>query len=398
MVLPSPGEFDWNPLLVATVIGTAGGLARVRRGARDGGEPRKRSGEPGSRQRTGGAGPGVVPGQGRSDRSRVGAGADEGRSDHGRLVASSASSAVPDEARGDRWRAVAGAAGVVLLAIAFISPLSTLAGHYVLTAHLVQVTLVMGFAPPLLLLGLPRRLPVAPRPVRAVGRVLVHPACAIVLVNLVFFGWHAPALYDAALRQPSIYALQQVMLLLVSVAFWWAIVEPTGRGPWSMAGLLKLGYILLATIPQTFAGLLFALAHHTFYAPYAAAPRVTGLDPLGDQQLAGALMAILSKLALFAAFSVVLWRVLDAEGQEDDWGGDEGDGGGDDRPRPVPPGSPAWLELVRRGRTVPEPQPLHPRRAPGGGLPRPAGAPGLRPAPLSPATPASAPERTPAGR
>lgn len=251
------------------------------------------------------------------------------------------------------------AAGVALLAIALVSPLSTLAAHYLLTIHLVQVTLVMGFAPPLLLLGLPPSLPKPPRAVRAVGRVLVHPACAIVLVNLVFFGWHAPVLYDAALGDASLYAAQQASLLLVSVAFWWAIVEPTGRGPWSMAGLLKLGYILLATIPQTFAGLLFALAGHTFYAPYAAAPRVTGLDALGDQQLAGALMAIVSKLALFAAFSVILWRVLDAGAQEGDQGDDdEGGRGGDDRPQPVPPGSPAWLELLRRGRTVPEPQPV----------------------------------------
>jgi len=265
-----------------------------------------------------------------------------------------------------RWRAASAAGGVLLLAVALISPVATLAGHYLLTAHLLQVTLVMGFAPPLLLLALPDRLPAAPRALRAAGRILVHPACAIVLVNVVFFGWHAPVVYDAALRHPSLYALQQVSLLLVSLAFWWAIVEPTGKGPWSMAGLVKLGYILLATIPQTFAGLLFALAHHTFYAPYAAAPRVTGLDALGDQQLAGALMAIVSKLALFGAFSVILWRVLDPQGQDGEQGDDDGGHGGGDRPQPVaPPGAPAWLELLRRGRTVPEPRPVRPGLAAG---------------------------------
>jgi putative membrane protein len=260
-----------------------------------------------------------------------------------------------------RWRGLALAGSLLLLAVAFVSPVASLAGHYLLTAHLVQVTLVMGFAPPLLLLALPRDAGPLPGPLRAVGRVLVHPACAIVLVNLVFFGWHAPVLYDAALRSPSLYALQQVMLFAVSLQFWWAIVEPTGHGPWSMSPLMKLGYILLATIPQTFAGLLFALAKHTFYAPYLAAPRVTGLDALSDQQLAGALMAVLSKLALFAAFSVVLWRVLDARGQEDEYGDDGGHGGDDDHPQPVPPGTPAWLDMLRRGRTVPEPSPRRTR-------------------------------------
>lgn len=340
MVLPSAGEFDWSPLLVATVAATAGVWGwlhlRARRDA-DGGAPTS------------------------------------------------------------RWRIAATAGGVTLLAVALLSPVATLAGHYLLTAHLVQVTLVMGFVPALLLLGLPRRLPAAPRALRLAGRAVVHPACAIVLVNGVFFGWHAPVLYDAALQHPPIYALQQVTLLLVSLAFWWAIVEPTGPGPWSMAGLLKLGYILLATIPQTFAGLLFALARHTFYAPYAAAPRVTGLDPLGDQQLAGALMAILSKLALFAAFSVILWRVLEAHSPEDEQGDDGDHGGDDDRPLPAPPGSPAWLDLLRRGRTVPEPHPVRPRRGPAipsGASPSPA----LPLVPAPPATPATAPERTPAAR
>jgi cytochrome c oxidase assembly factor CtaG len=316
--LPSPTALEWSPLLVATVAGTALVSARLRLGA-------------GSGRPAAGAGRQAGPGN-PADPPNTGA-------------------------RNPGWRTASTVAGIVLLGVAFISPLATLAGHYLLTAHLIQVTLVMGFAPPLLLLGLPRELPPAPRPLRAVGHLLVHPACAIVLVNLVFFGWHAPVLYEAALREPSLYALQQVSLFLVSLAFWWAIVEPTGKGPWSMSGLFKLGYILLATIPQTFAGLLFALAHHTFYAPYAAAPRVTGLDALGDQQLAGALMAILSKLALFGAFSVILWRLLDAQEHEDEQGDDGGHGGDDDRPHPVPPGTPAWLDMLRRGRTVPEPQP-----------------------------------------
>jgi putative membrane protein len=292
----------------------------------------------------------------------------------------------PLERRAARRRSLYAVAGLALLAVGFVSPVATLAGHYLLTAHLVQVTLVMGFAPPLLLLALPRTLPAAPRPLRMVGRVLVHPACAIVLVNAVFFGWHAPLLYDAALQHAALYGLQQLMLLAVSLAFWWAIVEPTGSGPWTMTGLLKLGYILLATIPQTFAGLLFALAHKVFYAPYAAAPRVTGLSPLADQQLAGALMAILSKLALFAAFSVILWRVLDADGAEGEQGDDGGHGGDDDRPHPAPSGTPAWLDMVRRGRTVPEPRPERPRSPERPGSPE------------RPPLPSPTPEHAPAGR
>jgi cytochrome c oxidase assembly factor CtaG len=300
--LPAPSDFEWSPLLAVTLVGVA-----------------------------------VVVGR--------------------RLRTAARHTATAEGRRELRWRALALGGGLLLLGVAFVSPVATLAGHYLLTLHLVQVTLVMGFAPPLLLLALPRDTAPLGDGLRRVGRVLVHPAVAIVSVNLVFFAWHAPVLYSASLQHPPLYALQQLMLLAVSLQFWWAIVAPAGTEA-TMSSLMKLGYILLATIPQTFAGLLFALAKHTFYAPYAQAPRVTGLDALGDQQLAGALMAIISKLALFAAFSVILWRVLDAGGQEDERGDDGGHGGDGDRPQPVPPGTPAWIELLQRGRTVPEPAPV----------------------------------------
>jgi putative membrane protein len=252
------------------------------------------------------------------------------------------------------WRNGAALLAVLLLGIAFVSPLATLAAHYLLTAHLIQVTLVMGFAPPLIVLAL------EPATVhgRRWGRRLewvAHPAPAIVLVNVVFFGWHARPLYRACLVHPELYAVQQVSLFLVSLAFWWPIVKPGGCGRWCMGSWGKLGYILLATIPQTFAGLLFALAHRAFYADYADAARSIGVNPLTDQQLAGACMAVISKLALFAAFSVVLWRMLEPGGADGDVDDDGGGGDGRDAPTPVRPGAPAWLRLLDGSRLRDEP-------------------------------------------
>jgi len=264
---------------------------------------------------------------------------------------------IASRGRGERalgWRTGCAALAVVLLAVAFVSPLATLGAHYLLTAHLIQVTLVMGFVPPLLLIGLN---PAAIGGARW-GRRLewaAHPALAIVLVNVVFFGWHARPLYRACLIHPELYSLQQVSLLAVSVAFWLPIVKPGGCGRWCMGSLGKLGYILLATIPQTFAGLLFALAHRAFYADYADAARSIGVNPLTDQQLAGACMAVLSKLALFAAFSVVLWRMLEPGGADGDVDDDSGGGDGRDAPTPVRPGAPAWLRLLDGPRLREEP-------------------------------------------
>ena len=272
------------------------------------------------------------------------------------------------------WRTHGGWIATLVLALAWLSPLQTLASHYLLTAHLAQITMVMGVTPPLLLLALPDR-PVLhlPRALRGACRVLVHPVAGMIAVNAAFFGWHAGVAYDASLRSPWVYDAQQLSLLLASVVFWWSITVPIGDrrvlGRWA-----TLGYIFVATIPQTFAGITVALAHHTLYPAYGLAPHVFGLSTLTDQQVAGACIALVTKIALFTAFGVVFMRML---GETPVDGEDDGGGGGRrrptaDQPRPSPSGGVPWLADVNAGRTVPEPAPLPRRlRVPAGAGPHP---------------------------
>ncbi|MGH7722362.1 MAG: cytochrome c oxidase assembly protein [Candidatus Dormibacteria bacterium] len=276
------------------------------------------------------------------------------------------------EARGI-WRRSAGATATLLLVAAWVSPLQTLASHYLLTAHLLQITLVMGVVPPLLLLALPSRCTLAvPGALRRAARVLVHPVCGILVINLAFFGWHLTGAYDASLRNQEVYALQQLSLVAASLLFWWPIVVPLGDRR-VLSRWWTLGYILVATIPQTFGGITVALAKHALYPTYGLAPRLFGVGVMTDQQIAGACIALVTKIALFAAFSVVFMRMLN-EAPED--GGDDGGGGGgrrrdSDTPSPRPSGSVPWLTELNRGRTVPEPTPARVRvRVPAGAGPR----------------------------
>src|SRR5215472_11345344 len=94
-----------------------------------------------------------------------------------------------------RWLALI--AAVLLLGAIWFSPLNTAAQHYLLSAHLLQITLLMGAIPPLLLLALPRDPRVhVPRPLRRALRFWVHPLVAIIAVNGAFFGWHISAPYQ----------------------------------------------------------------------------------------------------------------------------------------------------------------------------------------------------------
>jgi putative membrane protein len=275
---------------------------------------------------------------------------------------------------GRRW-ALVGA--LVLLVGVWVTPLATLAEHYLLAAHLLQVLVLMGPVPALLLLSLPPQAGIAPESVPRLLRLAVHPVVAIIALNAGFIAWHITPVFDAALAQAWLYDLMQMSLLLVSLLFWWPIVTPCSPPARALSGFGKLGYIVLATIPQTFGGLLVALAGHILYPAYGAGPRLVGLDPMTDQEIAGASIALVSKIALLAAFFVVFMNLLNAgsDGREEDDGG--GGGGGSnprlDAPQPRPSGLPKWLEDVGDGRTIDEPSVLpRPIRVPAGTGPRPA--------------------------
>jgi cytochrome c oxidase assembly factor CtaG len=258
---------------------------------------------------------------------------------------------------------------VVLLVAIWISPLATLSEHYLLAAHLIQVLILMGPVAALLLMALPHNAGIAPRSVPLPLRLAVHPIVAIIAVNAGFIVWHVTPAYDAALANSWLYDLMQMTLLVVSLLFWWPIVTPCSPPARALTGFGKLGYIVLATIPQTLGGLLVALAGHVLYPGYGAGPQLVGVDAMTDQQIAGASIALVSKVALFAAFWVVFMNLLNtgSDGREDEGGG--GGGGGSsprlDAPRPRPSGLPLWLDDVGDGRTTDEPS-ARPVRVPVG--------------------------------
>ena len=268
------------------------------------------------------------------------------------------------------------AGALVLLAGVWLTPLATLAQHYLLAAHLLQVLILMGPVPALLLLSLPRDVGIVTRSKLRPLRFAVHPVVAIIAVNAGFIVWHLTPAYDAALQQGWVYDLMQTTLLLVSVLFWWPIVAPCSPPARALSGFGKLGYILLATIPQTLGGLLVALAGHVLYSGYGTGPQLVGVDAMTDQQIAGASIALVSKIALFAAFWVVFMNMLStgrtAAKTRVGVGGVAGQIRAWTLPRPRPSGLPRWLDDVGEGRTTEEPVLPRPVRVPVGSGSRPA--------------------------
>jgi cytochrome c oxidase assembly factor CtaG len=218
-----------------------------------------------------------------------------------------------------RPRLAAGALGVLLVFAAFFTQLEPLANHTFLWAHLLQNVVLAEWAPALLVLAVPPRLAD-----RAARFPLFRPLVVLPLWLGVYYTWHLPWIYDAALRHPhSLLHLEHLSYLAVGICVWWPVVH--GK---SSAGA-KAAYLFAAFVLASPLGLLLALIPHAIYPFYVHAPRTWGPSPLADQQIAGVTMAAEEAVVFFGAFAAYLLRFL----------ADEQAGGLLRAPLPAAPGS-----------------------------------------------------------
>ncbi len=201
------------------------------------------------------------------------------------------------------------ALGIAALFVALQSPIDVGGDRYLFSLHMLQHIILALVAPPLLLLGvagtLPRRLVRALRP-------LVHPWAAAFIFSAVLLVWHLPALYDATLRVQPLHVLEHATFFLTGLCFWWPIVEPGGRS--GLTSLGKIAYLVFTNLPPTVLGLLFAIAPTAYYPFYLEAPRLWGLTPVEDQQLAGLVMFGLGGLVYVAAIAALFVRFASGGG------------------------------------------------------------------------------------
>jgi putative membrane protein len=208
-------------------------------------------------------------------------------------------------------RAASFAGALALLAIAFWTPIHHLGLHYLLSAHLLQNVILAEWAPLLAVLGIPAAAAAAAARLR-VWRLLTHPLVALPLWLASYYTWHVPAVYDAALRhQSSLIHLEHACYFGTGVLVWWPLVQ---EAPRRLSSGLRAGYAFAAFALASPLGLLLALLPRAIYDYYVHAPRLWGLSPLADQELAGATMAAEQAVVFFAVFAYWFRRFLAEEG------------------------------------------------------------------------------------
>jgi putative membrane protein len=210
------------------------------------------------------------------------------------------------------------AGGLLAILAALVSPVDRL-GEQLLVMHMLQHILLLDVAPILIILGLTKVLlrPVTRR-LQTVERragLVAHPAFAVLAYAGFMWLWHIPALYDAALRDSLVHALEHSTFVAAGSLYWWHVLSPI-RSRMRLGGLGPIMYMVSTKLLVGSLGILLAFAPNSIYPFYQHHPHYWGLSPAVDQSLAGLEMALEQSIVMGTALVVLFVQMLSESERE----------------------------------------------------------------------------------
>jgi putative membrane protein len=195
--------------------------------------------------------------------------------------------------------------------VAVGSPLDQIAERFLFSAHMLQHQLLIYPAAILFLFGIPSWMidPVLARPVvRVPLQILTKPLVCALTYTLVVGVWHAPTLYDLALRNKTVHVLEHIMFFGAAVHYWWPLLSPSRVLPRRNYGVQML-YLVAVVVTMTPLFAYITFSHDILYPTYEFAPRLfANFSAADDQLLAGTMMKLIGMLVSLGAFMVVFYR------------------------------------------------------------------------------------------
>jgi putative membrane protein len=225
--------------------------------------------------------------------------------------------------------------GTLVLFIALVSPLDHLSDVYLLSAHMIQHILLILVTPPLWFLGMPNgwlEAYFSPGWLQKIIHWMTRPVTAFLIFNGVFYAWHIPALYDAALYNENLHILEHLMFIGVAIIGWWPMLGFLPKTAPRASYPLQMLYLFLMMVFSTGLGAIITLSKDPLYpfyltAPpvlgntplpaFANAPRLWGMSVMDDQQLAGLIMWVPGNMLFFTTFMIVLFSWFNREEHEE---------------------------------------------------------------------------------
>lgn len=215
------------------------------------------------------------------------------------------------------WRVASFFAGLMGASLAVYGRVDYLA-DVTFSGHMVQHVVLMSVAAPLVVVGDAGRMLRAGSPravVRAISLVpirvrtgLRNPLVCGVTFIVALWAWHLPSLYEVAIREPAIHALEHLSFFGASLLLW-----GTAFGRRRSSEPVALLVIFVTSLAGAALGAVIVFAGSVLYPIHAVIAAPLGIDALVDQQLAGAIMWIPPGVVSLLAMVVLTARVIGAE-------------------------------------------------------------------------------------
>jgi putative membrane protein len=209
----------------------------------------------------------------------------------------------------DRWRVASFAFGVALVTAVQLPPLDDLADQ-ILVAHMIQHIVIGDLASLFIVLGLtgPVIQPLLHMRATRRLRVIASPGIALVLWALNLYIWHVPFFYQLAINHDLVHALEHACLLWFGSLLWFALIGPLPKPAW-FYGWGALGYVIIVRFVGAVLGNVLIWSQSVFYPVYRATDAAHGLNPLSDQNLAGAVMMVEESILTIVLLGWLFFRL-----------------------------------------------------------------------------------------
>lgn len=209
-------------------------------------------------------------------------------------------------------------AGVVIYFLSAGGPLNYYGHHYLLSAHMLQQSLIFYVVPPLMIFGTPKFVFQALIKNRVAKRLLeTHLLISLLAFDVLFSLYHLPQVFDVVMSNYVIMVITHLVLFGFAIQMWWPIISPLPEID-QTSELRKMAFIILGAVLLTPACALIIFASQPVYAPYMGAPQLFEiLTPMDDQQLGGILMKLVQELSFGSVIAYLFFRWYKKENSMD---------------------------------------------------------------------------------
>jgi len=213
-------------------------------------------------------------------------------------------------------RTAAFVSGLLAIALSLLSPIDTLSDD-LLTVHMVQHLLLVSVAAPLFALsGVGtlalrvvdpdvRKRYLLPFLHSRLVAALTFPVIGWMAFVGVMWGSHFTTLYNAALLDEGIHAIEHLLYLAAASLFWWPLLSPDPLR-WRLHPGARFIALLAQMPPMSFLAITIIGASTPLYSAYLGRTEAFGIDAVTDQRMAGSLMWVAGDLALVLPVIAIL--------------------------------------------------------------------------------------------